>query len=105
MGYICLRSVDRYTGTPNFFQVQLAYPVCASNFKLESVLIPNSIYVINTDSNVFEFQRGSTGHSVTVSPGSYSIASLVLVLQTLMLGADSNGYTVTYSSTSMKVTI
>lgn len=73
---------------------------------LESFIVPNTSYNIRAGVNDYiPFRRSSTNYAFQITPGSYTITSLLSAIQTGMNAADANTYTCTYSAITMKATI
>jgi hypothetical protein len=73
---------------------------------LVQFLIPNVLYNVLTGVNDRVcWNRSSTNYNFQIPAGQYSITSLLSAIQTGMNAADSNSYTLTYSSSSFLVTV
>lgn len=71
--------------------------------KILQAEIPFVFDVINSSNNTFTFIHPGGPYTVTIPPGTYTGTSLASQLQTL-LSAISGGFTVTWSSTTLKFT-
>jgi len=61
---------------------------------LQSAQIPASMYNVDINNNIFNYQISAINYSITVSPGSYNYTTLVNEMATQFL---LNGHTFTYS--------
>lgn len=91
--------------TPSDFSYMLNRDVVRiSSISIDYVEIPYTFYVISTVNNVLTFDGGLV--TVTITPGNYTAATLCGELTTKMTAAFvGQTITVTYSTTSMKLTI
>lgn len=71
--------------------------------RLASVILPLSVYNVNSNNNHIDY-TDTGSKTVTITPGQYSISSLVTAVQTAMNAAGSAVYTVTFNSITNKVT-
>lgn len=109
--YICLKSND-YTSLNNTYGSHITFelyrPIIIDNnidiwLNVESFKFTNSIYNVNIYNNIFYYGLASSGYSLssyTIPRGNYDIISLLDALN--LIG---NGFTFTYSETTIKVTI
>jgi|SRR5579885_75937 len=104
--YCLIKSSDRTTGNSNQFQIDLLVPIQGvKKVSLAQATIPNTIYNIQTNVNDrFNFFRGSS-FSYQIPAGAYTINNLLSTIQTGINGLDANSYSLTYNTTTMKVTI
>jgi hypothetical protein len=106
-----IKSSDRNVGTSSDFTVylndQYKKIVDLTEVKLVAALIPNTLYNIRTGVNdtITWYHAGVSNYSATITPGTYTIDSLITALTSAMVAADSNNWTITYSTTSLKATI
>jgi hypothetical protein len=73
---------------------------------VEFISIPFSFYTINSSNNVLTFN--SAVHSITITPGNYTMTNLITEMQTKLLAVPAFSLltpTVTFSYTTYKVTI
>jgi hypothetical protein len=70
-----------------------------------SVQIPFSYYVINSTNNTIRVTVGASTESATVPNGNYNSATICTALVSAMSTLSGNPYTVTYSQSTMKLTI
>jgi hypothetical protein len=106
--YLAVRSIDRTTGTSSTsFQIQLKEAIpSVKKVKLLNFLAPNTLYKIRLNVNdQVVWNRSSTNYHYQIPPGSYSISSLISLIQTGMNSADSNSYAWTYNVDLMTVTV
>lgn len=91
------------------FPLNLKFQSDFRNFvSLESMKFINSVYPINSTNNTFVFRENSgvVDFTATVSAGSYTGTDMASALQTAMNASGAaNTYTVTFSSTTYKITI
>lgn len=109
--YISLKSND-YTSLNNTYGSHITFelyrPIIINNnidiwLNIDSFKFTNSIYNVNIYNNIFYYGLASSGYvlsSYTIPRGNYDIISLLNALN--LIG---NGFTFTYSETTMKVTI
>lgn len=78
-------------------------------FKVLQASIPFSYYTINTANNTFLLKVGASTSTVTLTPGNYNIVNFIPMLQAALNAAstslDSAAYTVTFDTTTSKLTI
>ena len=76
------------------------------NIRLIGGSIPANFYNINSDWNKFSFYENTTTYIITLNPGNYDGSSIAIELKRALNNSGlSNVYDVTYSTTSMKLTI
>ncbi len=102
-----LDSKDRvnYTTTDaNNFKLDLGNPVPGRlvAYALKAVIIPKTNYNIPATRNTFTFFDGVANYTITVPAGNYTMAELLLEIQTLLNALGPNTFTLTYSSISGK---
>lgn len=106
---ILIRSKDRTdnsTSSSNFI-VKLDEKIPESTWRLKSVMMVNSCYNLNSNNNVIYFNENATDKTATVTAGFYDTSSLPTAVKSA-LDTASGGFatfTVTYSSTTGKLTI
>ena len=104
MGELYLYSKDRLPGgTSSSFVVRPYDPITTSKFSMYSAFFPVPLYNVDSRNNVLDFNDGVV-KSVTITPGAYSIGSLVAAIETGLNNASTN-FTVTFDSTTLFVTI
>ena len=115
------RAVRRTTIVVNSRDRNLIYHYNSSNFRyklrrpLTNVMsielmngcIPSYIYNVNTGWNTFRFKEGSVTVTITLTPGYYTEATLLVELQTQLnaIPAKKNTYTVTLNPNTKRVQI
>jgi len=101
--HIVINSKDRLFGNSSSFEVQFAQSlVNVKSLKLLSASIPNSSYNINSTNNIIYVN----GNPVGIPIGSYNTSNLPSTIQTALNGAGLGIiFTVTYSDTTLKLTI
>ena len=82
----------------------------ASNrLALVGCMFPNAVYPVNSNNNVIVFQEDNTAVSftATLTAGIYTGSSLAVELKTALDASvgSANTYTVTYSSSTLKLSI
>lgn len=100
-------SRDRTSGSSSngYFQLKAAHPN-VSKVELVSAMIPNTIY--NVQSGINDrmcWFRSGIDHSFQLTAGAYTVTSLLSALQTGMNGVDANTFVLSYSTTTLKVTV
>lgn len=108
--YLLINSVDRIASQSvdsSEFVIQLKQAINnVVSIKLISAQIPSSYYnIVSGVNDQVCWNRSSTNYNYQIPAGNYSIDALASQITTGMNGVDSNGYTVTYSSTTLKVNI
>ena len=86
--YLVINSIDRISGTPSSFTLQLAYGVMFSFAELISFRIPNTFYNITSNNN--SILIGSTMYALT--PGCYNLNELFNALVNLVPSFQSIAY-------------
>jgi hypothetical protein len=100
-----LNSSDRQMGTGTNFFYTLKTPILrVCKIKLRSIIFPNVIYNCTASNNVINWTRGSTFNYI-IPPGYYDIPNLLSTIQSGMNNLDANNYALTFSNTSLLVTI
>lgn len=111
--YVFLNSNDRLyysSSSPSNFTVLINTALSEmpkSHVSLESITFYNLEYGINSNNNTLTFQENGVAVDIpiTISPGNYSDSTFTAALKTAMDAAGANTYTVTYNSTTSKLTI
>jgi len=102
---LVIQSKDRILGTPDKFTVRVPPFLNISGVSLLSATIPNTVYNITAANNMVYWNRGGA-LSAPIPPGAYSITALIAMLGAVMQATDGAAvYTVSYSETTMKLTI
>ena len=102
-----ISSKDRTGGlstSSTAFSVNLPITIKAKKLSLLELVLPNSIYNVDSSNNVLPFNDGTNNINVSITPGAYSINNLVTQIQT-QLNTSSSGFSVSYNSNAMTVTI
>lgn len=75
--------------------------------KVLQVTVPNTYYVINSTNNTFTLNEsaGLGGGTVTLPVGTYTTSEFPAILKTALEVPGNLTYTITYSDTTMKLTI
>lgn len=77
-------------------------------FKVLQASIPFSYYIINSSNNTFLLKVGASTSTVTLIPGNYNIVNFIPMIQAALNAAstslDSAAYTVTFDTTTSKLT-
>src|SRR5579875_2604807 len=102
--YLTIRSIDRINtpgSTSTNFQIQLKEGTPAiKSVELLSFLYLNTLYKIRQNvNNYFVWSRSGTNYSYIIPPGSYSISSLITLIQSNMNTQDNNS-TITITGTN-----
>lgn len=107
--FLFIDSRDRLSGSSSSADFTVELPEAVVGIKkvtLKQVNIPNTIYNVRTGVNdIFRVTRGGTPYIYTIAAGAYTITNLLSTIQTGINALDANTYTLTYSTTTMKVTI
>lgn len=92
---------------PNKFRWRLRRDVKdITSIRLIGGNVPANLYNINTGWNKFTFLENNINYTITLNPGLYDPTSLAAELKRALNNSGlSNVYNVTYSSTSLKLTI
>lgn len=84
----------------------LRNPIYADKFKVSKISIPFSYYTINSTNNHLYIQEDLADEIIEIPVGNYSISTIAGVLQTALNNSTlNNTYTVSYSTTTYKLTI
>jgi len=108
-----INSLQRVSGTPSNFKIQLTYPILyARSVRLLSASIPNSFYVFNgpnnlgvRNNNYINFIDSSgTQKTIIITPGTYTFSQLSALIITQMQSISSDTYTLTLNPNTLLVT-
>lgn len=103
--YLLVESSKRISGSAQDYTIQIPAVQHATRVSLISASIPNTLYNITTSNNTIYWTRAGA-KTTTISPGAYSVSALVVALAAAMEAADNTEtYNVSYSATTMKITI
>lgn len=104
---IFINSKDRISGTSSNFLVNMNISIeYADYLQLLNVRIPNTFYNVNSYNNQITFiDNLSVTHTITIPNGSYNINNLLTAIQTALNAASALVFTLTYNSTTFKLTI
>jgi hypothetical protein len=75
------------------------------SIELLSGCIPAALYNVNNGWNKFTFGENMSRRTITLTPGQYTIQTLIVELQTQLNTGSINTYTITYSSITKKLKI
>lgn len=104
-----IHSRDRLTATDstNSFNVNFSSKPRFSKARLKSVNIPLTEFTINSNNNKIDFRdvTGETNYSVTIPSTSYNPTTLATAIKTALDAEALNPWTVSYSSSTSKLTI
>ena len=109
--YLTIRSIDRINtpgSTSTNFQIQLKEGTPAiKSVELLSFLYLNTLYKIRQNvNNYFVWSRSGTNYYYyIIPPGSYSISSLITLIQNNINTQDNNSYNITFNQDLMTITI
>jgi len=110
MKTIILDTKDSYTNEPYNASWNLTNYTPGSSkdstIALQSVILPNLVYPVNSNNNTVLFSEDGAGSfTATLTEGTYSSSEIISELKTKMDAVGSNAYTVTYNSNTFKITI
>lgn len=94
-------STDKYSWPFYYFTTKQD---AVAGFKVISATIPNVFLTITEENNKFTFTASGTSYTITLPSIYYTTTTLASQLATL-LNAVSSGFSVSYSSTTLKYTI
>lgn len=108
--YLILNTKDSYTNEPSNASFNITNFKEANNYSkisLTSVILPNTVYPINSFNNVIVFEEdgNATDFTATLTPGGYTATELATVIKDSMDAAGANTYTVTYDTNTYKYSI
>lgn len=94
-------------GDDENYSITLAKPLNRiKQVEVVSVEIPYSFYVFTANNNVLKFNdENSTLQTATITPGNYSGTTISVELETQLNAASSGGWTVTYNSSTYKLSM
>ena len=103
---LLVKSSDRDSGISSNFIIR-SNEILHGEYIVKHVLIANTIYNIDTNNNYFQLIDNSLAKNIYITPGSYNINTLPVVLKTLLDTASGghNIYTVALNATPSKLTI
>jgi hypothetical protein len=107
MSKVLIRSVDRSSVSSNSGDCVIPFnDALSGDFKIDSLLIPNTIYTIDSRNNKIYFYDSASAANLTatVATGSYTSANITTALTTALNAVSSTTYTITISSTTSKLT-
>lgn len=103
--YLLVESSKRNSGSAQNFTTQIPAVQHATRVSLISASIPNTLYNITGDNGTIYWTQAGA-RTATLSPGAYSVSALVVALASAMETVDATQtYNVSYSATTMKITI
>lgn len=110
MSKVLIRSLDRVGVSSNTGNCTIAFTEAISgSYKIDSILIPNTINTFDTNrNNKIYFYDSATASNLTatITPGIYTSSNIASAVQTAMNAAGSSTtYTVSLSSVSNKLTM
>ena len=107
--FLLVDSRDRTSDSLSSTQFRIVLPEALHTIKkvrLLAVNIPNTVYNISAANNTFSFSRAGTTYQASLAPGTYTYFSLPPAVSAAMNAADTgNAYSVSYSNTTLKLTI
>lgn len=106
MTHILINSRNRsnLSDDTNNFTINLQNTIYnVKSLSLKGLLIPNSIYNIDSNNNNLQWNQ-SGNFSYTIPSGFYTITTLLSTIQNGMNGVNSNSYVWSYNSTTLRVT-
>ena len=101
------RNIIRYPDS-NAFKFQLRRPLTnVYSVELMNGCVPGFFFNINTGWNTFSFVEGSKPHTITLTPGLYTNATLIVELQRQLnlIPGKRNSYTVTQNPNTGRLQI
>lgn len=107
--YLILNTDDSYTNEPDNASFQISNSLQSNFFtkiSLNSVILPNVVYPINSNNNtiVFEEDGDATDLVATITPGAYNPTELATEIKTRMDASGANVYTISYDTNTYKYT-
>lgn len=104
-GLLYVDSRRRNYGTSNDFSISWSEDIEMDAVGLLSVVMPNTIYNVNSTNNSITITEGATTKTVSVPAGIYNIAGLLTVLGTELTndGTLTGTYSLTLDPTTQKV--
>lgn len=102
---VLVRSKDRLSGTSTNFRLNHYYPV-SGDYKVHNIQIPRTNFNVNSTNNkVYFIDADAVAYTATIISGSYTSSTLPAALVAAMELVSAQTYTVTFSSTTGKLTI
>lgn len=102
---LILSSKDRISGTKDNFIVSINPTYHIEKISIRKIIIPLSWYPINSFNNILNFNDG-TERVITITPGVYSISTLITEIQNQMNASPSAlVFTVSFNDITKKLTI
>ena len=107
MSKLLIRSIDRASISSHFGDCVISFqePI-QGEYCVDSILIPNTIYTIDSRNNKIYFTDSASGTNLigTVASGVYTSSNITSALTTALNAQSSTTYTITLSSTTNKLT-
>lgn len=101
-----IHTKDRYMGSPSSFRIRLPTPIRnPSRVSLMSIEMPLQVHNVRAPYNTFSWAQGGTTYSAAVTPGVYTIDTLLAALTTSCNGASATVFSFSYSSTYLSVSL
>lgn len=102
---VLIRSKDRLSGTSTNFRSNHYAPIWGC-YKVHNIQIPRTNFNVNSTNNkVYFIDADAVAYTATIIPGSYTSSTLPSALVAAMELVSTQTYTVTFSSTTGKLTI
>lgn len=94
-------------GNSNNPTFTLRSPLYVYAYRVKSVSIPFSFYMVNANNNTIAFRESADGvnRTATLPVGNYDAATILSALGTALTNAGTQAYTVTYDDVSGRLTI
>lgn len=105
---VLIDSRDRLSSSTSSADFQFRLPNAINNIRsveLKQGAIPNTIYNVRSSNNMIKFTRSSILYTAIITPKAYNVTDLATAIAAAMNALDSNTYTCTYDSSTMKLTI
>jgi hypothetical protein len=104
---VCSKNRNPTSPSSTYFTVPVSPAITkAKQVSLKWLSVSNTLYNIRAGvNNTLTFTDAGGGHTVTLPPSSYTIASLTTKLQVLMAAVGVQAYTVIYDAGTLKVAI
>ena len=87
------------------YRGQQYWNISAYGYAVNWISVPYTWYSVRSTNNSFVFTEGAGNLTATITPGNYTAAQLVTELKTQLDAAGALTYTVSYSSSTGKLTI
>ena len=103
---LLIKSADRDAGSSSNFIIR-SNEILHGEYIVNHVLIANTIYNIDVNNNYFQLIDNSSTTNVYITPGNYNSSTFPAALKVLLDIASGgyNVYTVTFSTTTSKMTL